>query len=389
MKLCFFMDSIYSLGGAQRCTITLANEMVNKGYDVTIICTVKVPIDIRVHHNIDKRVKIVLLEWHNILNSILTAWTKIFVFINNRTEILKNNKRILKYIYYTKNTKAMKRVENFFDSNNFDCVIGVSAIHTMILSLLNKKENTKFIGWQHSSTDRYFRMKEQFFWHQDILMKDALNILDHYVVLTKNDKEKLCKLFNSTKIINIPNPNSFHCNENIIRKRNKTIISVGRYNIVKGYDLLIEAFSIFHKSNPDYELKIVGDGTERDNLEKLIKNFDLEGFVILTGVLDNVKKEYLDSDFYVMSSRQEGFPVVLIEAMECGLPIVTFDLPCVHEILNDQCGYVVEYMNIEALADAMLKLASIQDKKNIRNACHEQANKFKVENIIKEWEKIL
>ena len=389
MKLCFFMDSIYSLGGAQRCTITLANEMVNKGYDVTIICTVKVPIDIRVHHNIDKRVKIVLLEWHNILNSILTAWTKMFVFINNRTEILKNNKRILKYIYYTKNTKSMKRVENFFDSNNFDCVIGVSAIHTMILSLLNKKENTKFIGWQHSSTDRYFRMKEQFFWHQDILMKDALNILDYYVVLTKNDKEKLCKLFNSTKIINIPNPNSFYCNENIIRKRNKTIISVGRYNIVKGYDLLIEAFSIFHKSNPDYELKIVGDGTERDNLEKLIKNFDLEGSVILTGVLDNVKKEYLDSDFYVMSSRQEGFPVVLIEAMECGLPIVTFDLPCVHEIVNDKFAYISEYLNVEKLAENLNKITNNKNRDTMRIEAKKKAAEFKVENVMKEWEKII
>lgn len=387
MKICFLMDSVNALGGAQKCTITLANELIKKS-NVTIICTDNIPESKRVYHQIDENIKIVYIKWHNTFNSVLNIWTRLFKLINNNTNLLLKKKKLLTYIYYKKSNKKIKELQKYIDDNKFDCIVGVGAIHTMILSLLKKNNNEKFIGWQHSTTERYFRLKGQFLWHQDCIFNDALKNLDNYVVLTDFDKLKIKEYFNFNAI-KISNSLSFECSMNINESREKIILAVGRYNKVKGYDMLIRAFEIFSKTNQDYILRIVGDGPERNNLQELATKLNLQEKIQLSGMSNNVIDEYMKADFFALSSLVEGFPMVLLEAMECGLPIVTFDLPCVHEILNDQCGYIVEYMNIEALADAMLKLASIQDKKNIRNACHEQANKFKVENIIKEWEKIL
>ena len=387
MKICFLMDSVNALGGAQKCTITLANELIKKN-NVTIICTDNIQESKRVYHQIDENIKIVYIKWHNTFNSVLNIWTRLFKLINNNTNLLLKKKKLLTYIYYKKSNKKIKELQKYIDDNKFDCIVGVGAIHTMILSLLKKNNNEKFIGWQHSTTERYFRLKGQFLWHQDCIFKDALKNLDNYVVLTDFDKLKIKEYFNFNAI-KISNSLSFECSMNINESRKKIILAVGRYNKVKGYDMLIRAFEIFSKTNQDYILRIVGDGPERNNLQELAIKLNLQEKIQLSGMSNNVIEEYMKADFFALSSLVEGFPMVLLEAMECGLPIVTFDLPCVHEILNDQCGYIVEYMNIEALADAMLKLASIQDKKNIRNACHEQANKFKVENIIKEWEKIL
>ena len=387
MKICFLMDSVNALGGAQKCTITLANELIKKS-NVTIICTDNIPESKRVYHLIDKKIKIVFVKWYSTINSILNIWTRLFKLINNNTNLLLKKKKLLTYIYYKKSNKKIKELQKYIDDNKFDCIVGVGAIHTMILSLLKKNNNEKFIGWQHSTTERYFRLKGQFLWHQDCIFNDALKNLDDYVVLTDFDKTKIKEYFNFDAI-KISNPLSLECSMNINKNREKIILAVGRYNKVKGYDMLIRAFEIFSKTNQDYILRIVGDGPERNNLQELATKLNLQEKIQLSGMSNNVIDEYMKADFFALSSLVEGFPMVLLEAMECGLPIVTFDLPCVHEILNDQCGYIVEYMNIEALADAMLKLASIQDKKNIRNACHEQANKFKVENIIKEWEKIL
>lgn len=387
MKICFLMDSVNTLGGAQKCTITLANKLIKEN-NITIICTDDISENEKIYHLIDKKIKIVSIKWYSTINSILNIWTKLFVFINNNTNLLLKNKKLLTYIYYKKSNKKIKELQKYIDDNKFDCIVGVGAIHTMILSLLKKNNNEKFIGWQHSTTERYFRLKGQFLWHQDCIFNDALKNLDDYVVLTDFDKTKIKEYFNFDAI-KISNPLSLECSMNINKNREKIILAVGRYNKVKGYDMLIRAFEIFSKTNQDYILRIVGDGPERNNLQELAEKLNLQEKIQFSGMSNNVIDEYMKADFFALSSLVEGFPMVLLEAMECGLPIVAFDLPCVHEILNDQCGYIVEYMNIEALADAMLKLASIQDKKNIRNACHEQANKFKVKNIIKEWEKIL
>lgn len=384
MKICFLMDSVYALGGAQKCTIDVANEL-SKNNDITLLCTVDIPKEKRVIHKINSKIKIKTIKWHTTLNSILNIWTKVFIKINQNTNLIKS-KKILNFIYYKKNWN-IKKIQNYIDENNFDVVIGVAATHTMILSQL-KKRNKKFIGWQHSNTRRYFKMEKQFLWHQEKIFKEALNKIDYYVVLTENDRELIKDYFDYNAIC-IPNPCCI-VEDRINFDRQKIILSVGRYDKVKGYDLLIKAFKKFVDANSQYKYKlyIVGDGPEKEKLNTLIHDFNLQDKVVLTGLTSNVVPYYLKSEFLVLSSRQEGFPMVFLEAMECGLPIVTFDLPCVHEIVNDKFSYIAKYLDVEDLANGMLKMVT-SDLRKMRKEAKNRAKDFEIKKIIKRWERLL
>lgn len=380
MKICFLMDSIYILGGSQKCTIDLANEL-SKNNEVTILCTKNVKNENKINHLINSKVKVKTIELHNKINTALTIWTKLLIKVNQETNLIKS-KKILNYIYYTKNWN-LKKIQKYIDDNNFDIVIGVAATHTMLLSQL-KKVNKKFIGWQHSNTKRYFNLKNQFLWHQDKIFEEALEKLDYYVVLTENDKKILKKYFNYDAIC-IYNPCSYDV-KSINYDREKIVLSVGRYDKVKGYDMLIKAYKMFidNEKYSKYKLYIVGEGPERKNLTSLIDELELQNKVILTGLSNDVKSYYLKSDFLVLSSIEEGFPMVLLEAMECGLPIVSFDLPCIKEILNENFSYIAKYKNIEDLSTGMQKMSEM-DLKDLRNKARENVGKFKINKIIKEW----
>ena len=110
--------------------------------------------------------------------------------------------------------------------------------------------------------------------------------------------------------------------------REKTVLAVGRLHEVKRFELLIRLFAAVHKQFPDWKLRIVGDGEEREKLEAAIRELHAEDYVNLTGKKDavGVEEEMLHASVFAMTSRSEGFPFVLLEAQSCGLPIVAFDV---------------------------------------------------------------
>ncbi len=171
----------------------------------------------------------------------------------------------------------------------------------------------------------------------------------------------------------------------------KRVVSVGRLDYQKGYDLLLRAWRIICQTDNEWSLHICGDGEEREHLEKLAKELDIDSRVFFDGVIKEIEKVYLKSSIYVMSSRHEGFPLVLPEALSCGLPIVSFDCPCgPKEIIEDgKCGFLVPNGDIEALAEKLLLLMKDDQK---REAMGREAKKrsklFKKELIIKRWEEV-
>ena len=169
-------------------------------------------------------------------------------------------------------------------------------------------------------------------------------------------------------------------------------ISVGRMDKVKGFDLLIEAYNEFYKNNPasDWKLVIIGDGDERECLEKLIKAYNLEKCVFLPGYSNNVIDYYLNSSIYIMSSRWEGFPMVLSECMELGLPIVSFDIDVMKEFIsNGNDGILVEKGNIHDLANAMKKVSEdVRLRKFIAKNEAKKIKELSEDNILEQWEQI-
>ncbi|MBQ8472244.1 MAG: glycosyltransferase family 4 protein [Bacilli bacterium] len=388
MKICFLVDSIYSLGGYQRCTVNIANMLKSEGYDITIVCTRDIKLEKRINYGLNDEIKIKNIRWGNNFFKIIMIWTKILILLNNKTNLLKNNFKILSFIYYKKNILGLKKIQTYFNKNKFDCIIGVSAYYSMVLGLIDNRNNAKLIGWQHSTSKRYFDMPGEFLWHQDALVSHVMKKLDEYIVLTKADTKLIRKKFHKVASV-IYNPNML-----VSTKKsdltNKTILAVGRYHNVKGFDLLLEAFSIFHQENPDWKLRIVGDGIERENLKKQIKQLNLDKSVNLVYPTNSVLNEYLNASIFVLSSRIEGWGLVVVEAMECGLPIVSFDLDCVHEIFSKNEGIVVEYLNTEQMAKAFFKLANdYKLRKKMGELAIEQAKKFKIEKIKNDWIKVI
>ena len=177
----------------------------------------------------------------------------------------------------------------------------------------------------------------------------AVKPLERLVVLTEADKAAWEKA-GCTNVTVIPNPCSLDGQKVSIKSaKSKTILAVGRLHEQKGFDLLLQAWKPIEKTYSDWSLRIVGEGPKRAELEAQIESQGLKR-VVLVGATNNVLDEYEAASIFVLSSRYEGFSLVLAEAMWCGTPCVSFDCP--HgpaELLADDRGWLVPNGDIAEL----------------------------------------
>ena len=177
----------------------------------------------------------------------------------------------------------------------------------------------------------------------------AVKPLERLVVLTEADKAAWEKA-GCTNVTVIPNPCSLDGQKVSIKSaKSKTILAVGRLHEQKGFDLLLQAWKPIEKTYSDWSLRIVGEGPKRAELEAQIESQSLKR-VVLAGATNNVLDEYEAASIFVLSSRYEGFSLVLAEAMWCGTPCVSFDCP--HgpaELLADDRGWLVPNGDIAEL----------------------------------------
>jgi len=189
----------------------------------------------------------------------------------------------------------------------------------------------------------------------------------------------------------IPNPISpqFHQNGRVERaKGGHCIIAIGRLEPVKGFDMLLRAFAEPAKQHPGWTLKIIGDGSKRDQLQALASALQIRDRVIWEGAIKEPEKELLRSDLFVLSSRYEGFPMALLEAMACGLPVVSFDCPSgPREIIHDgEDGLLVPPNEIGALATAMSRLMSSEnERKRLGERAAHVVDRFGLPRIADMW----
>lgn len=185
---------------------------------------------------------------------------------------------------------------------------------------------------------------------------------DKFVVLTNEDRGYWGNLSN---IEVIPNAAMFVADRysDVSVKR---VIAVGRLDYQKGFDRLIQAWEIVNKSGKydDWRLDIFGQGDWKDMLQGMIDKKGLNGSAFINKPTKNIGDEYADSSMLVMSSNYEGFPMVMIEAMACGLPVVAFDFKCGPKdiIRNEENGLIIHNGDIKALADGIMKL--MEDTEN-------------------------
>ncbi|GAB6122638.1 glycosyltransferase family 4 protein [Dysgonomonas termitidis] len=215
-----------------------------------------------------------------------------------------------------------------------------------------------------------------------LLMDIGSRLFDRFIVLTCDNK----KQWKSKNIEIIPNPLPFY--PDIVSKLDcKRIISVGKITRQKGYDRLREAWKLIEHSHPGWKIDIYG--LVSDDCKSL-EGIEITSINIKNPVKD-IENEYLSSSIYALPSRFEGFGMVLIEAMSCGIPCVAFDCPCGPRdiITNGEDGFIVENGNIEQFAE---KLSILIEDEQLRKSMGEHARRnvqrYDVHVITRQWDKL-
>ena len=382
-KVAFIIPNIFSLGGEQRLTTVISNLFLNYNYDVNIICTEpNMEIDYSMY-SLNKKIKILNIKYKKYFLDPI----KLFRFSNRNLGLFKNNSKILEKIYCVK--RLQRKLIKVINENNYDFVIAVGGYYSMVLASIKNQINSKIIGWQLNSFDAYFQNPKKYYWNQDSLFKRLIPNLDSYVLLTKYDQKKTLEYFNCKTEV-IYNPVSF-TSKRVSQTKNKQFIAIGRYTTAKGFDLLIESFNIFSKQNKDWKLIIIGEGEDKTLLENLIKKYNLDKRVKLHGKTKNIEKFFLDSKALLLSSRWEGMPMVVTEAMELGVPVISYDIPVCKEIINDyENGLLVKSFDTYLFAEKMLEFSNNEDlQKKLSKNIKKSSKMISQEVIGRKWKDLL
>ena len=346
MKIDFVVNSLAS-GGAERVLVILADHFKVKGHNVSII-TFNEP-DVWQPRKDIKRIRL----HHGTIK-------------NHMVRSLKN---LAQYYYFKKNRP--------------DVLISFMIHTNLIGTIISKLYGIKLIASEHNNhleeTDYIGR----------ITRKYAYKYSNALTVLTSFDKA-----FYEQRNVNafvMPNPCSFNVFKENSRDRNKTILAVGALNRYhhKGFDNLIKLIGPVLADHPSWKLKIVGGGDEGTQyLKNLVKKENLEDKVVFEGFSNEVSKIMRDSEIYIMTSRFEGLPMVLLEAMSQGMACISYD--CISgpsEIITHNVnGILVEDQNMELMSIELDKLIK-NPKKRIELARQgiNSLDRYKIENIYSKY----
>lgn len=210
---------------------------------------------------------------------------------------------------------------------------------------------------------------------------------DRFVVLTEEDKEMWGEM---PGIKVIPNAANFIA-ESYSDCSVKRVIAVGRLDYQKSFDRLIQVWEKVNEKMPDWRLDIFGQGEWKEMLQRMIDEMGLQDCVKLNAPTKNIGKSYSESSILVMSSHYEGFPMVLVEAMACGLPAVCFDFKCgPRDIINEgDNGLIVPDGDIDGLADALVSLMKDDDlRKRMGETAKAVVEKYSEEKVMSKWIKL-
>ncbi|MGG7200405.1 glycosyltransferase family 4 protein [Clostridium butyricum] len=390
MKICFITNDIFSNGGIQRVVSVLASEL-SKNNIVDVICLDKKTKVNRSIYNLNRNVSIYVDKNELCKNIFEKLYSKIIRIINQKTNLLRNEKLVnwLTRAYFCESLQ--KKFINYLNNKKYDVVIGVSGDYSLLLSIIAKQIEAKTIGWQHNSYESYFKSKYKYYWNQDKLFKKYMENLNEYIVLTDSDKRSVDNNFNINSH-RIYNPVSFKSSTKSLCEE-KVILFVGRLvEYQKGIDLLIEAFNKIHEKCDGWVLKIIGDGPDKNKIINRILKLDLSNKIIVEQFTSSVEKYYSNASMFVSSSRWEGFGLVVVEAMECGLPVVAFNNSGPREIIgkNGINGILVPKNDIDQLSYTILMLINnCTKRKRISKNAIERAKDFEIGKIVLEWENII
>ncbi len=371
-NIAYCIPSLYIPGGMERVLTIKANYFAEVlGYDITIILTdggSKSP-----YYELSPKIQIIQLgiDFEELWT--LPLIKKALVYLKKQREYKTKLTQCLMSLKPDITVSMLRREINFINKIP-DGSIKIGEIH------INRDNFRDLEGRDTNWIKKYI---------SDIWMKQLvknLNKLKLFICLTHEDKAKWNEL---TNVRVMPNPLAFN-SDKLSDCSSKKVIAVGRYVPQKGFDLLIKAWCIVSKEHPDWELHIYGDG-DHTSYTDLVKKYKVENTCTLEGPDSRIKDRYSESSIFVLSSRFEGFGMVIVEAMTCGVPAVSFACPCgPRDIIKDgEDGLLVENGNIEELASKIIYLIEHEEeRKKMGNKACQNIERFKMENLGIQWKDI-
>ena len=376
------MDSIFSYGGVQRVTAVIAKELA-KDCDVTIVTFDNPKAENTSLYDLNKA----NIHYRFFSYPETPKWKELFckAYSGLFRKILPQT-RLTSDWYSHSSFLSEKRdaLAKELKDEAYDVIIGVHApLAVRLATCKSQLGDTKLIGWIHNSYEALFGAGSLYIGPE----------------LRKHYEYQLQKLY-KTIVLCQDDARKYHCPVEVIynpltlepgkpsQGDSKRFLAVGRFSHRhKGFDLLIEAFNIFAKDNKEWTLDIVGEGVEEPLYRKMIADYKLEGLITLHPFTNNIQEYYTKAQVYVLSSRWEGFGLVLVEAMAHGLPIVSSDLPTSKEIMGD-FGMYFTNGNVNELAEQLHNAAEIEWDKKSEEAI-QIAQRFNIQHIIEQWNKII
>ena len=372
-KIVYCTPALYSAGGVERVVSVKASYFADVyGYDVTIIITEgqdKVPF-----FHLSPKVKVI-----NLNLGFEELWGASFV------------KKVFLYLKKQRQFKKLLKQELMRIRPDFT----ISVLRREINFINGIKDGSQKLGELHVNRSNYRNFNEKnsnivknlfaCYWMYSLVCH--LRKLDRLIVLTDDAKADWPELKN---VVLIPDPLPFRV-ETVSNLSAKRIISIGRYAYEKGNDLLLQAWAKVEKACQDWCLDIYGMG-EQAPYRQQMKNLGIDGSRChLHGSLSDVKNAYLDSSIFALPSRFDGFGIVIIEAMSCGLPVVAFD--CENgprNILTDgENGYLIPPFDVDAYAEKLIRLILDETlRREIGANARKSSQRYAIDDIANQWKQL-
>lgn len=348
-KILFLIGNLNNSGGTERVCSIIANGLSDNGYQVVITS--------------------------------ISQGTQPFFPINNNIKVNNLFDTVGRALYRT--PSIIYKLRRVLIAEKIDILIIVESMSVLFSLPAIQGLSIKHICWEH------FNFKIDLGKSSRRLARQlAAYYCDIVVTLTDRDRNFwLANTNNKSQIVTIANPCPFIEEKSFSEKNTKMVLAVGRLTYQKGFDLLLDSWRKVNKDFPDWKLIIAGEGEDRSLLEDYLSKHDLSDSVYFVGNTNHIDQYYEKAEIFCLSSRFEGFPMVLLETLSYGIPVVAFDCntgPA--EILENTGSILVPDGNTSLLSEGLIKL--IKDKKLRDEISIRSINKSKLyqsDLIIQNW----
>lgn len=366
MKLVYCISATHNSGGMERVLTNKANYLAARGYDITVVTTDQRGLP--PFFPLDGRIRCVDLGVNYEVNNGKSFLNKLVHFPFKQWRHRRRLSRVLREI------RPDVTVSMFCNDATF---------------LPSIKDGSRKVLEIHFSRFKRLQYDRKGLWRLADVWRnrneaDVVARFDRFVVLTHEDSRYWG---NQPHIAVIPNAQTFACDAPAPLEA-KTVVAVGRLTYQKGFDLLLQAWAEVCRRVSGWQLAIVGDGELRSALSAQAESLGLAGCVTFVPATKDVVAVYRDASVLAMSSRYEGFGMVLLEAQTVGLPVVSFACKCgPSEIVNDGVdGYLVAPGDVDAMADRLVRL--MQDgalRRRMGARAFANAARFSTDAVMKQW----